>query len=38
MKRRLGRASVLGAPPYKQGGPSFEIGKEGRIGTTTTLG
>lgn len=34
----LGRASVLGAPPHKQGGPAFEIGKEGRIGTTTTLG
>ena len=34
---RLGPASVLGAPPHKHGGPSFEIGKEGRIGTTTTL-
>jgi len=34
----LGRASVLGAPPHKQGGPSFEVGQEGRVGTTTTLG
>lgn len=33
----LGIASVLGAPPHKQGGPSFEIGKETRIGTTTIL-
>jgi len=33
----LGQASVLSAPPYKQGGPSFEVGVEGRIGTTTTL-
>lgn len=33
----LGRASVLGAPPHKQGGPSLEIGKEARIGTTTIL-
>ncbi|MDD5320322.1 MAG: phage tail protein [Methylococcales bacterium] len=31
----LGSASVLGAPPHKQGGPSLEIGKEARIGTTT---
>jgi phage tail-like protein len=34
----LGRASVLSAPPHKQGGPSFEIGREARIGTTTKLG
>jgi phage tail-like protein len=33
----LGIASVLGAPPHKQGGPSLEIGKEARIGTTTIL-
>ena len=33
----LGRASVLGPPPPRQGGPSFEIGREGRIGTTTQL-
>jgi phage tail-like protein len=33
----LGPASVLGSPPHKQGGPSLEIGKEVRIGTTTIL-
>ena len=33
----LGGASVLTAPPYKQGGPSLEIGKRSRIGTTTKL-
>ena len=33
----LGPASVLSAPPHKQGGPSFEIGEEGRIGITTKL-
>jgi phage tail-like protein len=33
----LGRASVLTAPPYKQGGPSLEIGDQSRIGTTTKL-
>jgi phage tail-like protein len=33
----LGPASVLGSPPHKQGGPSLEIGKEARIGTTTIL-
>jgi hypothetical protein len=33
----LGGASVLTAPPYKQGGPSIEIGKRSRIGTTTKL-
>lgn len=35
---KLGSASLLGAPPYAQGEPSFEIGKQGRIGTTTKLG
>ena len=33
----LGPASVLGAPPHKQGGPSLKIGKEALIGTTTIL-
>ena len=33
----LGPASVLGPPPHKQGGPSLEVGKEARIGTTTIL-
>jgi phage tail-like protein len=33
----LGRASVLTTPPYKEGGPSLEIGKQSRIGTTTKL-
>jgi phage tail-like protein len=33
----LGRASVLTAPPHKQGGPSLEIGSESRIGATTRL-
>jgi phage tail-like protein len=35
---KLGPASLLGTPPYAQGEPSFEIGKQGRIGTTTKLG
>ena len=34
---QLGRATVLTAPPYKQGGPSFEIGDQSRIGATTRL-
>lgn len=33
----LGQATVLGKPPYKQVGPSMEIGKQARIGTTTKL-
>jgi phage tail-like protein len=33
----LGPASILGAPPHKQGGPSLEIGTDSRIGTTTIL-
>lgn len=33
----LGRASVLTSPPHERGGPSMEIGREGRIGTTTRL-
>ena len=33
----LGRNSVLTAPPYKEGGPSLEIAKQSRIGTTTKL-
>jgi len=33
----LGRASVLGAPPHKQGGPSMEVGNQSRIGATTRL-
>jgi phage tail-like protein len=34
---QLGRATVLTAPPHEQGGPSFEIGEQSRIGTTTRL-
>ena len=33
----LGHGTVLGRPPFKQGGPSFEIGKESRVGSTTLL-
>lgn len=33
----LGQASVLGEPGDKQGGPTFEIGKQSRVGTTTKL-
>jgi phage tail-like protein len=33
----LGRASVLTAPPYKEGGPSLEIGNQSRIGSTSKL-
>jgi phage tail-like protein len=33
----LGRASVLSSSPHRRGGPSFEIGKEARIGSTTRL-
>jgi phage tail-like protein len=33
----LGRESVLGEPPYKQGGPTFRIGEQSRLGTTTKL-
>lgn len=33
----LGRASVLSAPPHKQGGPSLEVGSQSRIGATTKL-
>lgn len=33
----LGRASVLTAPPHKEGGASLEIGNQSRIGTTTKL-
>jgi phage tail-like protein len=34
----LGGASILTAPPHREGGPAIAIGKEGRIGTTTRLG
>jgi phage tail-like protein len=34
---QLGRATVLTAPPDKQGGPSLEIGARSRVGTTTRL-
>lgn len=34
---QLGRATVLTAPPDKQGGPSMEIGEQSRIGSTTRL-
>jgi phage tail-like protein len=33
----LGGASILSAPPYKQGRPSFEVGDQSRIGSTTQL-
>jgi phage tail-like protein len=33
----LGRATVLGEPPHKRGGPSLEIGKDSRVGFTTAL-
>jgi phage tail-like protein len=33
----LGQGSVLGEPPYKQGGPTFQIGTQSRLGTTTKL-
>jgi phage tail-like protein len=33
----LGGASILTAPPHRQGGPAIAIGKEGRVGTTTRL-
>jgi phage tail-like protein len=33
----LGEASVLTAPPHRQGGPSLEIGDQSRIGTATRL-
>ena len=34
---QLGRATILTAPPHKQGGPSLVIGEQSRIGTTTRL-
>jgi phage tail-like protein len=34
---RLGTGSVLSEPPDRHGGPSFEIGAQSRIGTTTKL-
>jgi hypothetical protein len=34
---QLGRATVLTAPPHKQGGPSLAVGEQARIGTTTRL-
>lgn len=33
----LGQGSVLSAPPERRGQPSFEIGTESRIGSTTLL-
>jgi phage tail-like protein len=33
----LGRSSVLTVPPHKEGGPSLEIGRQARLGTTTRL-
>ncbi len=33
----LGVASVLSSSPEKQGGPSFEVGNQSRVGTTTKL-
>lgn len=33
----LGAASVLGASPEKQGNPTFEIGKQSRVGSSTRL-
>lgn len=34
---QLGRATVLTAPPHKQGAPSLSVGEQSRIGTTTRL-
>ena len=34
---RLGRATVLTAPPHKQGAPALAIGEQSRVGTTTRL-
>jgi phage tail-like protein len=34
---QLGPATVLTAPPHKQGAPSLAIGEQARIGTTTRL-
>lgn len=34
----LGAASILTAPPHREGGPAIAIGKQGRVGTTTRLG
>ncbi|HEX6439477.1 MAG TPA: phage tail protein [Candidatus Binatia bacterium] len=34
---QLGRATVLTAPPHKQGAPSLTVGEQSRIGTTTRL-
>jgi hypothetical protein len=36
-KTPIGPASVLTAPPHKQGGPSMEVGNQSRIGATTRL-
>jgi hypothetical protein len=33
----LGQATVLGAPAYKRGGPSSEVGVEARVGINTKL-
>ena len=33
----LGGDSVLSEPPHKQGGPTLEIGRQSRVGTTTKL-
>ncbi|MBN1439686.1 MAG: hypothetical protein JW929_09775 [Anaerolineales bacterium] len=33
----LGKDAILGAPPARQGGPEFELGRGPRIGTTTLL-
>lgn len=33
----LGGASILTAPPHRQGGPGVVLGRDGRIGTTTLL-
>jgi len=33
----LGKASVLGEPPNKQGGPTLQIGTQSRLDTTTKL-
>jgi hypothetical protein len=33
----LGAASLLSTAASKQGGPSFEVGNQSRVGTTTKL-
>lgn len=36
-KTPIGAASILTAPPHRQGGPGVVLGRDGRVGTTTLL-